>query len=84
MFYDPVPALPHASAVRRLPQTRRIPEGWVASGGLDPLLAAGRWRRFAVCSIQPPPATELSCGSDQRSGGVIGLIGRCFGAEDVF
>ena len=85
MFYGPgAGAGPTASAVvADILNIAGIREATGEAGGLDPLLAAGRWR---PCRLVDPGQTRhrnylrLQTG-DQA--GVIGRIGSCFGDEGV-
>jgi len=85
MFYGPgAGAGPTASAVvADILNIAGIQKVGGVGGGLDPLLAAGRWRR---CRLVDPATTRhrnyLRLQTSDQAG-VIGLIGRCFGAEDV-
>jgi homoserine dehydrogenase len=85
MFYGPgAGAGPTASAVvADILNIAGIREATGQGGGLDPLLAASRWR---ACRLVDPGQTQhrnylrLQTG-DQA--GVIGRIGSCFGDEGV-
>jgi len=85
MFYGPgAGAGPTASAVvADILNIAGIQKVGGVGGGRDPLLAAGRWRR---CRLVDPALTRhrnyLRLQTSDQAG-VIGLIGRCFGAEDV-
>ncbi|NDG75637.1 MAG: homoserine dehydrogenase [Synechococcaceae bacterium WB8_1B_136] len=85
MFYGPgAGAGPTASAVvADILNIAGIREASGAQGGLDPLLAANRWRR---CRLVEPGATRhrnyIRLHTTDQAG-VIGKIGGCFGDEGV-
>ena len=85
MFYGPgAGAGPTASAVvADILNIAGIREASGSGGGLDPLLAANRWRQ---CRLVDPGQTQHRNYLRLKTGdqaGVIGRIGSCFGDEGV-
>ncbi|MCT0199848.1 homoserine dehydrogenase [Synechococcus sp. CS-1325] len=85
MFYGPgAGAGPTASAVvADILNIASIRQVGGPGAGLDPLLAAGSWRRCRlVDGAQSRHRNYLRLQTSDQAG-VIGAIGRCFGAEEV-
>ena len=86
MFYGPgAGAGPTSSAVvadiLNIAGIRKVSEG--ASGSVDPLLAAGSWRRCTLVDAGQIRQRHYVRFNTEDSPGVIGKIGGCFGESGV-
>jgi homoserine dehydrogenase len=85
MFYGPgAGAGPTASAVvADILNIAGIRQVGGSGGGLDPLLAASRWRRCSLVESSRTSHRNYVRLQTSDQAGVIGRIGTCFGHEDV-